>query len=89
LEWAREVISHSNDGDSMKIIIFEVLIEQYQYILEYDKDEEKANAVFEDIALQDEINQYFDELLEHSSLHNTLLFWYEKTDDKQRLERLK
>jgi hypothetical protein len=89
LEWAREVISHSNDGDSMKIIIFEVLIEQYQYILEYDKDEEKANAIFKDVALQDEVNQYFDELLEHSSLQDTLLFWYEKTDDKQRLERLK
>jgi hypothetical protein len=90
LEWAREVISHSNDGDSMKIIIFEVLIEQYQYILEYDKDEEKANAIFKDVALQDEVNQYFDELLEVSSdIQDTLLFWYEKVGDIKRLKMLR
>ncbi len=89
LEWAREVIAHSSYGDSMKIMIFEVLIEQYKYILEYDKDEEKANAIFKDIALQDEVNQYFDELLEDLKLHETLLFWYEKVGDTQRLEQLK
>jgi hypothetical protein len=89
LEWAREVISHSNDGDSMKIIIFEVLIEQYQYILEYDKDEEKANAVFKDVALQDEINQYFEELLERSyEVKSTLLFWYKKVSDEIRIKKI-
>ena len=46
LEWAREVVSHSSYGDTLKIIIFEALIEQHKYILEYDRDEEKANAIF-------------------------------------------
>ncbi|MDQ7085881.1 MAG: DUF1266 domain-containing protein [Sulfurovum sp.] len=92
LAWAREVVAHSSYGNSLKIILFEVLIEQYKYIVEYDKDEEKAEAIFANEALQKEVNQYFDELLEpsesSSKLRDTLLFWYEKVGDVRRLEKL-
>ena len=82
LDWAREVIFSSSQGDSLRIIIFEVLIEQYKYILEYDRDEEKANAIFQEVALQNEVNQYFEELLNASQeINKTLLFWYEKVGD--------
>ncbi len=89
LAWAREVITHSSYGDSLKIIIFEVLIEQYEYIIEYDRDEAKANAIFKDEVLKDEVNQYFDELVNDAKLSETLLFWYEKVEDEQRLKKLR
>ena len=89
LDWAREVVSSSKKGDGLKIIIFEVLIEQYNYILEYDKDEEKANAIFQEEALQDEVNEYFDELLGSSyKVKSKLLFWYEKVGDLKRVKML-
>jgi hypothetical protein len=89
LDWAREVIASSSQGDGIKIIIFEVLIEQYNYILEYDRDEEKANAIFKEEALKEEINQYFEELLECSDeVRSTLLFWYEKVGDEIRIKKI-
>jgi len=89
LEWAREVVSHSEYGDSLKVILFEALIEQYAYILEYDRDEDMANAIFKDESLQDEVNQYFDELKNSSfEINATLSFWYEKVGDLVRLKKL-
>jgi len=89
LAWAREVVKHSCYGDSLKIMLFEALIEQYKFIIEYDRDEERANAIFEDKALQDEVNAYFDELVEDERVKETLIFWYEKVGDKERLKRLR
>lgn len=93
LTWAREVVSHTKQGDAMKIIIFEALIEQYHYILEFDRDEERANAVFKEEALQEEVNQYFDELLasieQNSKIASSLLFWYEKVGDEERIKKLR
>ncbi len=88
LTWAREVVAHSQYGDAIKIILFETLIEQYHYIVEYDRDEKRANAIFEDRALQQELNQYFDELVVHKELHPTLRFWYEKVGEKKALAQL-
>ncbi len=93
LAWAREVVAHSQYGSAIKIIIFEALIEQYNYILEFDKDEKKANAIFQDKALQSEVNQYFNELLENiknfpKNIKQTLIFWYEKVGDSQRIRKL-
>ena len=89
LNWAREVIEHSQKGDSIRVIIFEVLIEQYNYILEFDRDEKSANAIFEDEDLQEEVNQYFEELLNNSQeITATIVFWYEKVGDKERLKKL-
>ncbi|CAA6817086.1 MAG: Unknown protein [uncultured Sulfurovum sp.] len=93
LDWAREVITHNQKGSPIKIIIFEALIEQYNYILKFDRDEEKANAIFKELALQDEVNQYFDELLAciekaDDNISTTLMFWYEKVGDAQRIETL-
>jgi len=91
LEWAREVVS-STQNSSLKIIIFEVLIEQYNYILEYDKDEEKANAIFKDEVLQEEVNCSFEEVVEYVNekpkIASVLLFWYEKVGDLVRLKQL-
>ncbi|CAA6813690.1 MAG: Unknown protein [uncultured Sulfurovum sp.] len=88
LNWAREVVSHAKHTDPIKIIIFEALIEEYHYILEFDRDEKSANAIFKDKALQNEVNICFDELVEHVTLHDRLLFWYEKVGDFARLEKL-
>lgn len=94
LMWAREVIAHNPENSAVKIMIFEALIEDYHYILEFDKDEERANAIFKDQALQDEVNHYFDTLLAHdatedNTLSATLLFWYEKVGDGVRLQRIR
>jgi len=93
LNWAREVIAHSNYGDPVKVIIFEVLIEQYNFIVEFDRDEKSANAIFKNESLQNEVNQYFDELLQSmnattQSINATLTFWYEKVDDTERLKEI-
>jgi hypothetical protein len=89
LEWAREVIASSSEGDRIRIIIFDVLIEQYNYILEYDRDEEKANAIFQEKALQEEVNQYFEELLACSDeVRSTLIFWYKKVGDEIRIKKI-
>ena len=93
LNWAREVVAHSHYADPVKIIIFEVLIEQYNFILEFDRDEESANAIFKNETLQNEVNQYFDELLESinnsdKNISATLTFWYEKVGDAERLNKI-
>ena len=88
LAWAREVVSQSAYGNSLKIMLFEALIEQYHFIMEYDRDEERANAIFEDEALQNEVNAYFDELVEDERVRETLLFWYGKVGDLARLQKL-
>ncbi|CAA6826272.1 MAG: Unknown protein [uncultured Sulfurovum sp.] len=93
LNWAREVVADSPQGNYNKIIIFEVLIEQSNYILEFDRNEEKANAIFKNKVLQNEVNQYFDELIANIaeaplSLKSTLIFWYEKVGDLARLQKI-
>jgi len=93
LEWAREVILHSDYGNPIKIIIFETLIEQYNYILTLDRDKKGAQALLDSKEIQYELNQYFEELLENmekdvETISSTLLFWYEKINDQERLKKI-
>ncbi|HHS92670.1 MAG TPA: hypothetical protein ENK82_04935 [Campylobacterales bacterium] len=87
LAWAREVISVSDYGNPIKIMLLEALLEQYDYILTQDRDEERAKRFLEEVAIQDEVNEYFEELLaiNNEKINTTLLFWYEKVGDEERL----
>ena len=93
LDWAREVIAKSEYGDPVRRIIFNILIERYDYISSFDENEKKANAVFKDKKLQTEVNQYFDELLEKIDANtygmtSSLIFWYVKAGDWERVRAL-
>lgn len=91
LEWAREVVATSTHGNPIKIMLFEAYIEQYDYILTLDRNEKEAQALLNKQTVQDELNLYFEELLENvenESIYATLLFWYEKVNDPKRLKKL-
>jgi hypothetical protein len=91
LEWAREVVLASKYGKPIKIMLFEAYLEQYDYILTLDKNEKEAQALLDNQAIQDEVNEYFEELLENiedENIYSTLLFWYTKVGDEARLKEL-
>lgn len=88
LNWAREVVAHAKKGDPIKIILIEALLEQYDFIIEFDKDEEKANAIFKDKALQNEVNESFEELIVHQELYPKLHTWYAQVHDGERVNRI-
>ena len=93
LEWAREVVLSTKHGDPMRIMLFEAYVQQYDYVLTLDRDQEGAQALLDNQEVQTELNQYFDELLENmeqdfETISSTLLFWYEKVKDEERLKKL-
>ncbi len=90
IDWANQVIAGSNRGDACRLIIFEVALERYGYICSFDDNEEKALKIFKDEELKDEVNQYFDELVENMDkapyrIAQVLIYWYVKVNDIQRL----
>jgi len=92
-DWAREVIAGTSMGDPIRRIIYWVMIEQSDYCVVFDEDEEKANAVFQDKNNQTEVNQYFDELLAiiedgPYQLFEYMVHWYAKAGDYHRLRQL-
>jgi hypothetical protein len=94
LEWAREVLQSSQYGNPIKIMLFETYIEQYDYILNLDRDQSAAQTLLETVEIQSELNQYLEELLNNIEkdfevIANTLLFWYEKVNDDKRLSKVK
>ena len=93
IDWANQVIAGSNRGDACRLIIFEVALERYGYICSFDDNEEKALKIFKDEELKDEVNQYFDELVENMNkapyrIAQVLTYWYVKVNDIQRLRRV-
>ena len=93
LDWARQVIAGSQRGDVCRLIIFEVILERYNYIYSFDDDEEKADKIFKDKKNIDEVNQYFDELVENMHkapyrIAQILSYWYSMVNDCERLRRV-
>jgi hypothetical protein len=93
LDWANYVIANTKRGDVSRLIIFDVTIERYDYIQCFDENEKKAEAIFKDKKIQDELNQYFDELVENMeklpySIAEKLTFWYCQVGDLERLRKV-
>ena len=93
LDWAREVIAGTQKGDIARLIIYDVMIEHFDYVLAFEEDEVKAHQIFKNKQYQDEVNQYLDELLTNLdeypyNLADTLCYWYSNVGDYHRLRKV-
>jgi len=93
LDWAREVIAGTNEGDITRLIIYDVMIEHADYITSFKDDEAKAKKIFTNKKNQAEVNQYFDEFLANIDKYpynivDTLCYWYSNAGDYHRLRQV-
>jgi hypothetical protein len=93
IDWANYIIANTKRGDVTRLIIFDVTIERYDYIRAFEDNDKKAEAIFKDKKIQNELNQYFDELVENMeklpySIAETLIYWYCMANDLERLRKV-
>jgi len=93
LDWAREVLENTEKGNDVRLIIFDVMIERYEYFYYMQDDEDQAKRFLENREIQSEVNQYFDEMLENLddspyNIVDTLCYWYSNVGDYERLRQV-
>jgi hypothetical protein len=69
------------------------MIEHSDYLNSFQDDEKASNAIYKDKKIQAEVNQYFEEFLEHMDTNpynivDTLCTWYSKAGDYHRLRQI-
>lgn len=93
LDWAREVIAGTQRGERTRLIIYDVMIEHADYLEHFEEDEAKVKQFLKDKRVQEEVNQYFDELIENIEsdpyeIAETLSYWYALVGDYTRLRKV-
>jgi hypothetical protein len=80
-------------GDPIRTIIFDVMLEWHNNLELMEEDAEQALEFVLDAHIQEEVNQYFVELLENIDkapyeIAHTLIHWYSLAQDHHRLRHV-